>query len=75
MLTFRMDFNERETAKTNNAKETRFATVPQIGMIGVPQFRVGVVGRPMQLVGNHTNFVQFKNNCTRNIKIALGFAW
>ena len=31
-------------------------TVPQIGMSGVPQGRVGVVGRAMQLIGNHTRF-------------------
>ena len=54
--------------------ETRFATVPQIGMSGVPQVRVGIVGRAIRLVGNHTHFVQFKNNCTRNSQIALGFA-
>ena len=35
---------------------TRFATMPQIGMGGMPQVRVGVVGRAMQLVGNHTHF-------------------
>ena len=29
-------------------------TVPQIGMSGVPQVRVGVVGHAMQLIGNHT---------------------
>ena len=27
--------------------------MPQIGMDGMPQVRVGVVGRAMQLVGNH----------------------
>ena len=47
--------------------------MPQIGMSGVPQVRVGVVGCAMQLVGNHIIFVQFKNNCTRNSQIALGF--
>ena len=35
---------------------TTFATVPQIGMSGVPQVRVGVAGRAMQLVGNHMHF-------------------
>ena len=31
--------------------------MPQIGMGGgVPQVRVGIVGRAMQLVGNHTHF-------------------
>ena len=34
--------------------------MPQIGMSNVPQVRVGVVGRAMQLIGNHT-------------QIALGF--
>ena len=48
--------SERGTAETSNAEGTRFATVPQIGMSGVPQVRVGVVGRAMQLVGNHTHF-------------------
>ena len=40
-------------------------------MSGVAQVRVGVVGCAMQLV---RIFVQFKNNCTRNSQIALGFA-
>ena len=31
--------------------------MPQIGMSGVPQVRVGVVGRAMQLVGNHTRII------------------
>ena len=31
-------------------------TVPQIGMSGVPQVRVGVVGHAMRLVGNHMHF-------------------
>ena len=30
--------------------------MPQIGMSGVPQVRVGVVGHAMQLVGNHMYF-------------------
>ena len=34
----------------------RKADVPLIGMSGVPQVRVGVVGRTMQLVGNHIHF-------------------
>ena len=32
------------------------ADVPLIGMNGMPQIRVGVVGQAMQLVGNHTHF-------------------
>ena len=48
--------SERRTAKTSDAERTRFATVPQIGMRGAPQVRVGVVGRAIQLVGNHTHF-------------------
>ena len=54
-----MDFNsilnasECRTAKTSDEEGTRFATVPQIGMSNVPQ---GIVGRAMQLVGNHTHF-------------------
>ena len=55
MLLLRMD-SERETAKTSNVEGTKFATVPQTGMSSVPQVRVGVVGRAMQLVGNHTHF-------------------
>ena len=55
-------------------EETRFATVPQIVMSGVPQVRVGVVGYAMRLVGITHIFVQFKNNCTRNSQFALGFA-
>ena len=52
-----MDLNsERGTAKTSDAEGTRFATMPQIGMGGVPQVRVGVVGRAMRLIGNHTHF-------------------
>ena len=53
-----------------DAERARFATMPQIGMCGVPQVRVSIVGRAMQLVGNHT---QFKNNCTSNSQITLGF--
>ena len=30
--------------------------MPQIGIGSVPQVRVGIVGRAMQLVGNHTHF-------------------
>ena len=45
-----------QTAKTSDEEETRFVTIPQIGMSSVPQVRVGVVGRAMQLVGNHTHF-------------------
>ena len=30
--------------------------MPQIGMSGMPQVRVGVVGCAMQLVGNHMYF-------------------
>ena len=48
--------SERRTAKTSDAERTRFATVPQIGMRGTAQVRVGIVGRAMQLVGNHTHF-------------------
>ena len=29
-------------------------SVPQIGIISVPQVRVGIIGRAMRLVGNHT---------------------
>ena len=30
--------------------------MPQIGKSGVPQIRVGVVGRAMRLIGNHMCF-------------------
>ena len=55
MLTFRMDFKSRN-CKISNVEGTRFPTMPQIGMIGMPQVRVGVVGHAMQLMGNHTHF-------------------
>ena len=48
--------SECGTAKTSDAKGTKFATVTQIGMIGMPEVRVGVIGCAMRLVGNHTNF-------------------
>ena len=48
--------SECGTAKTNDAEGTRFVTMPQIGKSGVPQVRVGVVGRAMRLIGNHTHF-------------------
>ena len=38
---------KRGTAKASDAEGTRFATVPQIGISGVPQIRV---------VSNHTHF-------------------
>ena len=53
------------TVKTSDAEGTRFAIVPQIGMIRVPYIRVGIVGHVMQLAGNHTIFMQL-NNCTCN---------
>ena len=48
--------SEHGTAKTSDAEGIRFATVPQIGKSGVPQVRVGIVGRAMRLIGNHTHF-------------------
>ena len=48
--------SECGTAKTSNTKGIRFATVSQIGKSGVPQVRVGVVGRAIRLIGNHTHF-------------------
>ena len=47
---------ERETAKTSNVEGTRFMIVPQIGMSGMSQVRVGIVGYAMRLLGNHTHF-------------------
>ena len=35
--------SECRIANTSDAERTRFATVPQIGMSGMPQVRVGVV--------------------------------
>ena len=52
----KIQYFESETAKTSDAEGTRFATVPQIGISGMPQVRVGVVGHAMQLVGNYTHF-------------------
>ena len=52
--------SERENAKTSDTEGIRFATVPQIGKSGVPQVRVGVVGRAMRLIGNHTHFRAIK---------------
>ena len=45
------------------------ADMPLIGMSGVPQVRVDVVGRAMQLVQVITQiFMQFKNNyCIRQL--------
>ena len=40
-FTFKVNF-ECRTATTSNAEGTRFATMPQIGMSGMPQVRVGV---------------------------------
>ena len=55
-----MDFKSilnTELLKQAMRKEgTRFATVPQIRMIGMPQVRVGIVSHAMQLVGNHMHF-------------------
>ena len=56
MLTFRMDSTECGTTKISNTEGAIFVTVPQIGMIGVLQVRVDVVGRAMQLVDNHMHF-------------------
>ena len=47
-----MDFNECETAKTSDVEGTRFVTMPQIGMSGVSQVRVGVIGCAMRLIVN-----------------------
>ena len=52
---FKVNYEHR-TAKTSNVEGTRFATMPQIGMSGVHQVRVGIVGRAMRLIGNHTHF-------------------
>ena len=61
-----MDFKSilnTELLKTSNEEGTRFVTMPQIGISGVPQVRGDIVGHAMRLVDNHTHF---KNNCTRN---------
>ena len=62
-----MDFK----LKTSDEEGTRFATVPQIGMSGVPQVRVGVVGRTMR---SHTFSCNSRIIVHVTIKIALGFA-
>ena len=35
-------------------------------MIGVPHIRVGVVGRAMQLVGNHMHFCAIQEYSSKN---------
>ena len=41
-------------------------------MIGMSQVRVGVVGRALRLVGNHTHFHAIQVHIA--VKITLGFA-
>ena len=48
-------------------------TMPQIGMSGVPQVRVGVVGCAMRLIGMQSHAF-LCNSSTCNSQIALGFA-
>ena len=77
MLTFKNRFQNSKLLKQwsiSDAEETKFVTVSQIGMIGVPQVREGVVGHAMRLIDNHTHFCAFTNNCTRSSQTALGFA-
>ena len=50
---FKMDFNSILNKVLRNQAIYR-ADMPLIGMSGVPQIRVDVIGRAMQLVGNHT---------------------
>ena len=71
MLTFKNGFQEHGTAKTSDAEGTRFATVPQIGMSGVLQVIVGVVGHAVRLVGNHTHFCAIKIIVHVTVKIVL----
>ena len=53
---FRKSGHKCGTPKTSDKKGIRFVTVSQIGMSSVPQVRVGIVGRAMRLVSNHTHF-------------------
>ena len=51
MLTSQNGFkvnSEYGTAETSDVEGTRFTTMPQV--------RVGVIGRAMRLIGNHTHF-------------------
>ena len=47
--------SEHGTAKTSNAEGTRFATVPQIGMSGMPQVRVGIVGHATYAINRQSH--------------------
>ena len=55
METFKMDFNLILNVPLRNQAIWK-ADVPLIGMNGVPQVRVGVVGQVMQLIGNYPLF-------------------
>ena len=46
---------------------------PQIGIIGVPLVRVGVIGHAMRLVGN-VSLCNSRITVHKIVKIALGFA-
>ena len=48
--------------------------MPQIGMISMPQVRVGVVGHAMQLVGNRAFLCNLIIILHVTVKIVLGFA-
>ena len=49
-----MDFNSILNVLLRN-KAFWKAGVPLIGMSGMPQVRMGVIGQAMQLIGNHTH--------------------
>ena len=54
-----MDFNCILNTLIRN-QTIQKVNVPLIGMNGMPQVRVGVIGRTMQLVGNHTHFHEIR---------------
>ena len=49
-----MDFNSILNVLLRN-KAFWKAGMPLIGMSGMPQVRMGVIGQAMQLIGNHTH--------------------
>ena len=68
--------SERGTAKTSDAEGTRFAIVPQIGMISMPQVRVGIVRSSCYAISRQSHAFLCNSRILVHItvKIALGFA-
>ena len=55
MLTFRMDFKNVKLLKQAMRKEQDLQPCLKV-RVSMPQVRVSVVGRVVQLVGNHMHF-------------------